>query len=242
MTAIPLIPDGLESLARFCVMTVRPLAALALLPPLAGASLPWRVRLGLAAALAIFSLGHAPAALALDGATLAGEVLAGLVIGLGVAAAFAAATMAGEVVGQMLGLGFAAFAGPAGGPTAIAGLYAMVMWLALLSTGAEGALFAQMAGGFGTVAPGALLDASGTLAATLGLQAFAGAARLALPLVALLLLGNLLLAIVTRSAPQIGGLAIGPAGLLLLVMLALPLVFDDLVLRAGTILAGTLVR
>ena len=87
-----------------------------------------------------------------------------------------------------------------------------------------------------------MLDASGSLAATLGLQAFAGAVRLALPLVALLLLGNLLLAIVTRSAPQIGGLAIGPAGLLLLIMLALPLVFEDLVLRAGTILAGTLVR
>lgn len=236
MTPVPPIPDGLDTLARFCLLTVRPLAALALLPPLAGASLPWRVRIGLAGALAMFALGHAPAGLPLDGAMLAGELLAGLATGLGVAAAFAAATLAGEVVGQMLGLGFAAFAGPAGGPTAIAGLYAMLMWLALLTTGAEGELFARMAGGFRAVPPGAFIDASAGMVAALGTQAFAGGARLALPLVALLLLGNLLLAIVTRSAPQIGGLAIGPAGLLLLIMLALPMVFDDLVLRAGAVL------
>lgn len=236
MSAIPVIPDGLDALARFCVLTVRPLAALLLLPPLAGTSLPWRVRIGLAAALALFALNHAPHGLPLDGATLAGEALAGLVTGLGVAAAFAAATLAGEAAGQMLGLGFAAFAGPAGSPTALAGLYALLMWLALLG-GAEGELFAQMAGGFRSVTPGALLGASAGEAVRLGGLVFGGGLRLALPLVSLLFLGNLLLAVVTRSAPQLGALAVGPVGLLLLMILALPLVFDDLAGRAADILA-----
>ncbi len=237
---MPAIPDGFEMLARFCLLTVRPLATLLLLPSLAGTVLPWRVRLGLAAAVAVFALGHAPHRLPIDGATLVGEALAGLSIGLGLAAAFAAAMLAGEVAGQMLGLGFAAFAGPGGSPTALAGLYVMTMWLALLTTGAEGELFAAMAGGFRTVAPGAFLDGAGAAVVTLGSTAFAGGLRLALPLVAVLLLGNLLLAMVTRSAPQLGGLSIGPPGLLLLTMAVLPLIFDDLGGRARDILGNAM--
>lgn len=227
------VPDGLEPLARLLLLSMRPLAALALLPPLAGAALPWRARLGLAVALAVFGMAHA-APVAVSGELLAGEALAGLVTGLGLAAAFAAATFAGETVGQMLGLGFAAFSGPNGGPTAVAGLYATLMWLALLTTGGLEQWFTLMttAGD----APGALLDATAADAARLGAGLFADGVRLALPLVAVLLLGNLGLAVITRSAPQLGGMALGPVGLMLLMLLALPLVWEDLVLRAGDVL------
>ena len=43
---------------------------------------------------------------------------------------------------------------------------------------------------------------------------------------ALLLLGNLLVAVATRSAPQLGAMAIGPAALLLGFVWALPLLFE----------------
>ncbi len=234
----PAIPDGLEPLARLAILTIRPLTALTLLPPFAGEALPWRARLGLAVALAVFGMTYAPA-VAVGGEVLAGEVLAGLLTGLGLAAAFAAATFAGETVGQMLGLGFAAFAGPGGAPTAVAGLYAMLMWLALLTTGGLEHWFALMTAGH-AAAPGALCDGGAAEAARLGAALFADGVRLALPLVAALLLGNLLLAVITRSAPQLGGMALGPVGLMLLMLLALPLVWDDLLLRAGNVLGGLL--
>ena len=237
MTALP---DGLEPLARFCLLTVRPLAAMLLLPSLAGAGLPWRVRIALAAALALFASAHAPVRIPIEGATLAGEALAGLLVGLGLAAAFAAANLAGEVAGQILGLGFASFAGPAGSPTALAGVYAAIVWLALLSSGAEGELFARFAGGFREVAPGSVVAAAPATVIRLGTEAFAGGLRLALPIVLTLFLGNLLLAIVTRSAPQLGAMAVGPVALLLLLAFVLPLAFDDLVRRAGDIVGRSL--
>ena len=86
---------------------------LALLPGFAGAALPWRARLAVAASLSAFT-AFGPQAPVLTLAMLPGEVLAGLLAGLAVALAFAAAQLAGEVAAQMIGLGFAVDAGRGG--------------------------------------------------------------------------------------------------------------------------------
>ena len=52
------------------------------------------------------------------------------------------------------------------------------------------------------------------------------------PVVALLLLGNLLVAVATRSAPQLGAMSVGPAALLVGFLWALPLLFEALLARA----------
>jgi flagellar biosynthetic protein FliR len=89
-------------------------------------------------------------------------------------------------------------------------------------------LFAQGVAGQGLLAPGEIGLAR---AAIFGGMMFSGALRIALPLVALLLLGNLLVAVATRSAPQMGAMSVGPAALLVGFLWALPLLFEALLAR-----------
>ncbi len=235
MTAVPAF-DGLAALLAFAVAGVRPLAMLALLPPFAGMVLPWRARLAVAAALAAFT-AFRPGAPALGLAMVPGEVLAGVLAGLAVALVFAGAQMAGEVAAHIIGLGFANFPGAGGGASVLGGLYSAILWSVFLATDGPLTLFAAMLAGSGVWPPGA---AGFDLVAAYGAVMFGGALRLALPLVALLLLGNLLVAVAARSAPQLGALAIGPAALLLGFVWALPLLFDALSERATVTLNAAL--
>ncbi len=220
--------DPLAAMARFSLAGVRPLVMLALLPGFGGAVLPWRARLGVAASLSVFS-AFGPQASVLTLAMLPGEVMAGLLAGLALALAFAAAQMAGEVAAQMMGLGFASFAGAGGSVSVIGGLFSLLMWCAFLANDGVAWLFAQGVAGQGLLPPG---DIGLARAAIFGGMMFAGALRMALPVVALLLLGNLLVAVATRSAPQLGAMAVGPAALLVGFLWALPLLFEALLARA----------
>jgi flagellar biosynthetic protein FliR len=129
----------------------------------------------------------------------------------------------------MIGLGFASMPGAAGNVTVIGGLWTLLMWLAFLSADGHLQLFGSIVAAQGVMPPGGItferLAAYGTLM-------FAGGLRLALPIIGVLLLGNLLVAIATRSAPQLGAMAIGPAALLLGFVWALPLLLEGLNGRA----------
>lgn len=224
--------DAMAAMTRLTIAGVRPLVMLALLPAFAGALLPWRARLAIAASLSVFT-AFGPNPPPLTAAMLPAEILAGLLAGLAIGLAFAAAQMAGEVAANIIGLGFASFAGAGGSVSVIGGLYAVLMWCAFLSGDGHLRLFATIAEGQRTLPPGSIgLE---TLAAY-GTVMFAGALRLAVPVVALLLLGNLLVAIASRSAPQLGAMSVGPAALLLAFVWALPMLFDSLVTRATTTL------
>ncbi len=220
--------DGLAAMTRFSLAGVRPLTMLALLPGFAGAALPWRARLAIAASLSVFTaFGPHPPALTL--AMLPGEMLAGLLAGLAVALAFGAAQLAGEVAAQMMGLGFASVPGAGGNVTVIGGLFTLIMWCAFLGSDGHLLLFASLVSGQGVMPPGAVtLDRIGGF----GLVMFAGGLRIALPVTALLLIGNLLVAVAARSAPQLGAMAVGPAALLLGFVWMLPSLFDALMGRA----------
>lgn len=224
--------DALAAMTRFTIAGVRPLVMLALLPPFAGAVLPWRARLAVAAALSVFT-AFGPQATELDITMVPGEVLAGLLAGLAVALAFAAAQMAGEVAAQIIGLGFASI----GNGSVIGGLYAMLMWCAFLGGDGHLLLFSSIVAGQGVMPPGAVsIEVIGGYGAVM----FAGALRMALPVVAILLLGNLLVAVASRSAPQLGAMSVGPAALLLAFVWALPLLFDAVLGRATVTLNAAL--
>lgn len=227
VTGVPTF-DGIALMTRFCIASVRPLAMLALLPGFAGALLPWRARLAVASALAIFT-AFRPGAPVLSFAMLPGEMMAGLCAGLAVALAFGAAQLAGEVTAQMMGLGFASVPGAGGNVTVIGGLFTLLMWLAFLTMDAHLLLFGQIVAGQGVLPPG---DVTLARISAYGVTLFAGGLRLALPLVGLLLIGNLLVAVAARSAPQLGAMAVGPAALLLGFVWLLPLLFDALLGRA----------
>lgn len=220
--------DGLALMTRFTIAGVRPMAMLALLPGFAGAALPWRARLSVAAALAVFT-AFGPHAVPLTLAMLPGEALAGLLAGLAVALAFAAAQMAGEVAAQIMGLGFASFPGAGGNVSVIGGLFGVLMWCAFLTGDGHLLLFSTLVSGQQLLPPGGVtLDLVGSY----GVVMFAGGLRMALPVVGLLLLGNLLVAVASRSAPQLAAMSVGPAALLLAFVWALPLLFAALLARA----------
>lgn len=220
--------DGMAAMTRFTLAGVRPLVMLALLPPFAGAVLPWRARLAIAAALSVFT-AFGPGAPDLTVAMLPGEVLAGILAGLAVGLAFAAAQMAGEVAAQIIGLGFASFSGAGGSASVIGGLFSLLMWCAFLTGDGHLWLFSSVVEGQRMLPPGGV---SGEMIAAYGAVMFAGGLRMALPVVALLLMGNLLVAVAARSAPQLGAMSIGPAALLLGFVWALPMLFDALLGRA----------
>ncbi|MBB6226333.1 flagellar biosynthetic protein FliR [Polymorphobacter multimanifer] len=226
------------ALLAFTLAGVRPMVMMALLPPLAGAALPWSARLAVVGAMAVFrSFGPHAEALAPD--SLAGEVLAGVLAGLALAVAFAAASMAGEVAASIIGLGFASFATAAGNVSVLGQFYGAVMALAWASTDGHLRLLELMSGGISGMEAVTL----GQLSAYGGVM-FGGALRMALPIVGLLLVGNLLVALAVRAAPQLGALAVGPPLLLMLLVWALPLLLEGLVDRARVTLetAAVLVR
>ncbi len=228
--------DAVAVMTRFSLAGVRPLAMLALLPGFAGGALPWRARLAVASALAAFT-AFGPQAPVLRFAMLPGELLAGVLAGLAVALAFAAAQLAGEVAAQIIGLGFASFPSAGGNVSVIGGFYTMLMWLAFLGSDGHLLLFGSVVAGQGVMPPGAV---SGELVAAYGAVMFGGGLRLALPMTAILLLGNLLVAVATRSAPQLGAMAVGPSALLVAFIWALPLLYDALLGRAVVTLNAAL--
>ncbi|MEN9933287.1 MAG: hypothetical protein RIS17_1860 [Pseudomonadota bacterium] len=224
--------DGLEWLIRFTLAAVRPLAMVVLLPPFAGAELPWRGRLALVAALAVFG-AFRPGAPDLDGADIPGEILAGLVAGLALALAFGAAGLAGEMLAQMVGLGFAQLASANTG--VLSALFTTLAWAALLANDVHLDLFALLASGTALVPAGGL--GLGDIAAFGGLM-FLWGLKVALPILAVLLLANAVVAIATRAAPQLSAMAVGPAALLLAFVTLLPLLFGHLFGRLAQALAG----
>uniref|UniRef100_UPI00286DFD2B flagellar biosynthetic protein FliR n=1 Tax=Sandarakinorhabdus sp. TaxID=1916663 RepID=UPI00286DFD2B len=197
--------DGLEWLVRFTLAAVRPLAMVVLLPGIAGADLPWRGRLALVAALAVFA-AFRPGAPVLSGADIPGELLAGLVAGLALALAFGAAGLAGEMLAQMVGLGFATVRAADGNVGALSALFTTLAWVALLAGDVHLDLFALL---ITMTVPNLGL---GDIAAFGGLM-FLWGLKVALPILAVLLLANAVVAIATRAAPQLSAMAVGPAAL-----------------------------
>uniref|UniRef100_UPI001969C608 flagellar biosynthetic protein FliR n=1 Tax=Sandarakinorhabdus rubra TaxID=2672568 RepID=UPI001969C608 len=158
--------------------------------------------------------------------------LAGLVAGLALALAFGAATLAGEAIAQMVGLGFAMLGPMSGGGGALSALFTTLAWVALLAGDLHSEwLLLMLAGG---VVPATGL---GDIAALGGLM-FLWGLKVALPLLAVLLLANAVVAIANRAAPQLSVVAVGPAALLLAFVTLLPLVLGHVSGRLAQALAS----
>ena len=87
-----------------------------------------------------------------------------------------------------------------------------------------------------TLVPVGGLD-PGDIAAFGGLM-FLWGLKVALPILAVLLLANAVVAITTRAAPQLSAMAVGPAALLLAFVTLLPLLFGHLSGRLAQALAS----
>ncbi len=215
---------------------LRALALFSALPVLGTRTVPTRVRIGLAAFIALAAqpslpempvvpLDSPPAAL-----LVIQQVLIGVAIGFAVRVVFAAVEFAGELIGLQMGLNFAGFFDPvsAGTATATSRLFGtMVAWLFIVING-HLLMIAALAQSFEAfpVGPEPLAFLDQMLPHRWGAVIFSTGLWIALPLITMLLFVNLVLGAISRVAPQINVFAIGfPVTLgvgLLGVLLTLP--------------------
>ncbi len=141
------------------------------------------------------------------------QILIGVAIGLTMQFAFAAVRLAGEVIGMQMGLSFATFFDPSGGPNMpiLARLLNLLAMLLFLSFDGHLWLISLLADSFHTLPIRAQpLNGNGFLALTqAGGLIFINGMMLALPLICLLLTLNLALGLLNRVTPQLSVFVIG---------------------------------
>ncbi len=212
-------------LARLLFASLRTGAALALLPGIGGTLLPLRVRIGVAGAIGLLVLGNGAVAVPEVSDSLgavAGEVLIGAAFGVMLQAVFAAASVAGEALSQAMGLGFATILSP-GGLTSpvLSNLLSLLAWSVFLGSDGHARLFALLVESYRVLPPGTVPDA--LTVARFAAVAFASGLLIAAPVAAVLLLVNLWLAVLARSAPALNVFSVGFATLMAAGLVALPL-------------------
>lgn len=248
------MPEGFAGLEAqlwlYLVAMIRPGAAFLAAPVFGAAFVPVQLRLIVALAIGIPALAAANFELPLDGLAsiegfmlVAGEVLAGLALGFAVQIGFSAALVAGETIGNAMGLGFAGMVDPASGQStpAIGQFLSILATFLFLATGGHLALAATVVESYRALPPGdAWLAADSLMGLVLfGGTLFAAGLSIALPVASALILVQIVMGVLARSAPALNLFAVGlPAALLaglVLLAIAAPVMGEAIVttVRAG---------
>jgi flagellar biosynthetic protein FliR len=203
-------------IARFGILLVRPGALMLVGPGLGGQQVPIHVRIALTVLLAValapsvpLPQGPGPGLLLV----VVREVAIGLALGLSARAVIAGAELAGHICSQQIGFSYAATIDPEGGArnTALASLYGLLATFTWLMIGGHHLLIRALDASFaGLPIGGGGLDASllRSVRDVLGIV-FVTGLRLAAPLIAVLLLVEVALGLVSRAAPALNFFIIG---------------------------------
>ncbi|MBX5465633.1 MAG: flagellar biosynthetic protein FliR [Clostridia bacterium] len=245
-------------LALFGLVLARVTGMLLVAPFFGHAAVGWRVRAGLAVALALllsFPLRPPAATLWSSGAayvgSLLGELAVGTTIGLLALVVLSSVQLLGELLGIQMEFSLAQLLDPAfGQPVPLVGtlLWSLLLLLWLLADGHH-ALLAALAESFRRIPPGLFrwTPAWSELVLQTLAWSFETALALAAPLLAALLLVNAAFGLVARAAPQVNVLlaqlpALALVGILLLAALvpAFPLVVQAVAPRVEEVLAAWL--
>ncbi|WP_137719220.1 flagellar biosynthetic protein FliR [Methylobacillus flagellatus] len=197
----------------------RILGLIAIAPIFGHRSVPRRVKLGLALALTLIVAPTLPSHAAFDPLTLPGalilaqQLLIGVAMGFSMRIVFAGVEMAGQVIGMTMGLGFAIFFNPMtqGQSSPIGQFYMMIAMLLFLSMNGHLQLLATLIQSFDSL-PISLAGSNKLnffAIAQWGEIIFRAAVQISLPVVAALLVTNIALGILTRTAPQLNLFGIG---------------------------------
>lgn len=236
---------------------VRISALLAAAPLFGARTVPVRVRAALAMLIALLVAPMLPSQtpveiLSREGAVAIGrETLIGLGLGFLTQMMFAALAMAGEIVALSTGLAFATIVDPERGNSVplVGQYYVILATLLFLAFDGHLALLDLLVRSFEPLPPaGDGIGASGWWGLVAwGSQMYRGAVQVALPAAAAVLLANVAIGMIARSAPQLNIFAVGfPITLLLgivFLLLGLPALepgvgelLGDVLDRAGAVL------
>ncbi len=240
-----LLPGGLngieEQLWLWLVMMVRPGAAFVVAPVFSARTLPLQVRLILALAIAMAASGRVAIVLppeglgSLNGIVLvAGEIVIGAMIGFAIQIGYAGALVAGEYIAGAMGLGFASMVDPAGGAATpvIASLLSVIALLIFVGADGHLHLIRIIVDSYSSFPPGAgIPSGDAMLSLTLfGGQVFSAGLLIALPVMSAVIFVQIIMGILSRTAPQMNLFAVGfpvaiLTGLILLAMV-MPIMGD----------------
>lgn len=228
---------GLEAqLWLWLVAMLRPGAAFYAAPVFGMAAVPVQLRLVISLAIGMAGLSAVPFTLPPDGvvsvagvAMISGELLAGLAMGFAVQIGFSAAMLGGEVIGNAMGLGFASMIDPhSGAPTpALAQLLSILATFLFLSIGGHLVLARIIVDSYHALPVGAAWPAAESIKGLVmfGGDLFSAGLAIALPVGFALILVQLIMGMLARSAPAMNIFSVGIpatllAGLVLLAMAA----------------------
>lgn len=248
------MPSGFANLEAqlwlWLVAMIRPGAAFLAAPVFGAAAVPVQLRLVVALAIGIPALAATQFTLPIEGLVsiegfllVASEVLVGLALGFTVLIGFSAALLAGETIGNAMGLGFASMIDPTSGSSssAIAQFLSIIATFLFLAIGGHLALAVTIVESYRALPPGDAWLAADSLRgiAMFGSVLFAAGLSIALPVGFAIILVQLVMAMLARSAPALNLFAVGlPAALLagvVLLAIAAPIMGDGI---AGAIRLG----
>jgi flagellar biosynthetic protein FliR len=206
-------------LAAFIFPLARILALVASAPILGNKEVPPRIKVGLAFAITVVIAPTLNIPADLDPASAEGllvllqQIVAGLVMGFAIRIIFTSVEMAGDMAGMQMGLGFASFYDPQNATFTPVVAQFLGIIAALVFLAADGHLYmlAALSDSFRDFPIGAHIASAGAFRtlAEWGGSMFGNALQFALPLIGVLLITNLALGILTRSAPQLNIFAVG---------------------------------
>jgi flagellar biosynthetic protein FliR len=198
---------------------VRVLALIGSAPALSHRAIPVRAKVALGVALALVlapQVSAPPLGPALDAAffgTLVRNLLIGATLGFTVRIVFTGIELAGQMIGLQIGLSFGGFFNPEAADTDNPVANIVSLMVLLLFLGIDGHLMvivglARSFEAFPVAGDGALPLAWDAIAG-LGGQIFALALSISLPILAVMLLINIVLGVMARVSPQLNLFAVG---------------------------------
>lgn len=226
---------GVEAqLWLWLIAMIRPGAAMLAAPIFGAAAVPVQLRVILALAIGIaasstvsFTLPPGGIASFAGIALVAGEVLCGLAIGFALQIGYAAAFIAGETIANAMGLGFAQMVDPqTGTSTPVIGQFlSIVTTFLLLAMDGHLMLIRFVVDSYQALPPGAGLMPSNAVKSLVdfGGAMFGAGLTIAMPVAFALILVQIIMAMLARSAPSLNLFSVGfPATILAgLVLLAI---------------------
>lgn len=220
------IPNIEAMLQLWMLGMIRPGAAFVAAPVFGAANIPMQLRLVIALAVGVPSVAASGMVLPAEGIVsvpgllfVMGEVVIGLGIGFVLQMGLAAALLAGEAISNAMGLGFASMVDPLGGASssAIGQFLSMLATALFLAADGHLVLIGIIVDSYVALPPGNAFPSFEAIGGVLrfGSLMFAAALTIAMPVGFILILVQIIMGVIGRSAPALNLFAVGiPATLL----------------------------